>query len=100
MQTKEEKRLGNRLMRSDPAVMVLADGQRVSGYIANMNMGGVLFVADTLVPVLQEGRLPVEIVINFQGKDSSFACAVVHHQDRCFGLRLHKGSLAEYVNAG
>ncbi|MBF0460039.1 MAG: PilZ domain-containing protein [Magnetococcales bacterium] len=84
-----EKRQEQRLVRSDPAVMILADGSRVNGLIGNMSLGGLLFLADGTVPIVAQNAF-VDIVISLYGRDSQFTCTMTHQQDNQFGLKLHR----------
>ncbi len=89
MQVENEGRREDRLVSHDPAIMLLADGRRVTGHIGNMNLGGMLFVADELSLPL-ERDMSVEIVINLYGRESQFTCTVTYRKDNSFGLQLKR----------
>ncbi|MBF0183470.1 MAG: hypothetical protein HQM06_03645 [Magnetococcales bacterium] len=80
----------DRVLSHDPATMMLADGRCIRGQLGNMNLGGMLFVADEdLELVLQRDTL-VEIAISLYGRDSRFSCLVAHQSENQIGLRLQR----------
>ena len=79
----------DRLVSCDPAVMMVSDGRRIAGSISNMNLGGMLFVAEDESTVLERG-MSVEVAISLYGRESKFSCTVAHQQDNRFGLQLRR----------
>lgn len=78
----------DRVLSYDPAVMILENGDKITGFIGNMSLGGMLFVAaDEGAPLLEQGIL-VEIRITLYGRVSHFNCTLAHQQAHRFGLKL------------
>ncbi|MEO5339527.1 MAG: PilZ domain-containing protein [Magnetococcus sp. MYC-9] len=89
MNAGDGKRREDRLLGSEPAVMVMTDGRKATGLIGNMSLGGMLFVADDTTLVLEKGSL-VDIVLTLYGRESQFTCSMAHQKGNQFGLQLHR----------
>ncbi|MBF0096101.1 MAG: PilZ domain-containing protein [Magnetococcales bacterium] len=89
MQVDKAERREDRLLSRDAATMILADGRQIRGQLGNMNLGGMLFVAEDLSAPLQRDT-PVEVSISLYGRDSRFTCFVAHQRDNQIGLRLQR----------
>ncbi len=89
MEVDKAERREDRVLSHDPATMILADGRRICGQLGNMNLGGMLFVADDTSLLLTRDTL-VEISISLYGRESRFTCLVAHQSDNQIGLRLQR----------
>ncbi len=78
-----------RMSSDDPAFIRMSDGRKFQGSIADMSLGGMLFVASDLLPTFEQGE-KIELTLELYGRQSTFSCQAMHQQGNRLGLQLHR----------
>ncbi len=89
MNKTEDGRREERLKSYDAAMMTLPDGQKLSGYIVDMSMGGMLFEVEGLLSAIPKDD-PVHVTMTLYGRERSYACLVAYHRGNQIGLILQR----------
>ena len=89
MQAIDGERQEERMLSTDPALMTLADGRQFRGSISDMSLGGMLFTAKEVLPVVTEGE-KVDVCLDLYGRSAKFSCHMMHQHGNRAGLKLQR----------